>query len=225
MKLLVVEDNRRLSGVMAKLLKDNGMAVDVVDNVEDARAALSDGKYDLVLLDLALPDGNGGDLMRAMRTRRDTTPILIATASGDVAERVRLLNDGADDYIVKPFNLDELLARIRAVLRRPVLTAPDVLRAGNIALDQQSHTCLIRDTPAELSRLELMVLATLMANSGRLLPKSRLEHAVYSMDEPVTPNAIEAVISRLRKRLDANGATHTISAMRGLGYYLLERPQ
>lgn len=224
MKLLVVEDNARLSGVMSKLLRDAGMTADIVGTLVDARAALAMGGYDLVLLDLALPDGNGLSLMQEMRARKDQTPILVATASGDVSERVRLLNAGADDYLVKPFNFDELLARIRAVLRRPRATTPDLLCAGNIELDPQSQTCRIGGGTTELSRLETMVLAALMAHQGKLLPKARLEQAIYSHDDIVTPNALEALVSRLRKRLDTAGASHTVSAMRGLGYYLAQRP-
>jgi DNA-binding response OmpR family regulator len=225
MKLLVVEDNRRLSRVMGNLLRENGMVADIVETLAEANAAMAVADYDLVLLDLALPDGDGSVFLRAMRARRQATPVLVATASGDVADRVRVLNLGADDYLIKPFSLDELLARIRAVLRRPAATAPTVLHAGNIAFDQQAQTCRIGDVAVELPRMELLVLASLMANPGRLMPKARLEQAIYSMDEPVTPNALEAVVSRLRKRLDVNGATVTISVMRGLGYYLQDRTQ
>jgi len=225
MKLLVVEDNPRLAAVMTKLLADNGLTVDSVATIEDARAALSLATYDLVLLDLALPDGYGGDLLRSLRTAGQPTPVLVATARGDVSDRVQLLNAGADDYLVKPFSLDELLARIRALLRRPRQTAPNLLEAGNIALDTVSQTLTVAGRPIEAPRLELRVLGALLAQRGKLLARERLEQAVYSMEAEVTPNAIEAAISRLRRRLDSNGATVTITAMRGLGYILAEREQ
>ncbi len=225
MKLLVIEDNPRLAAVMTKLLADNGMTVDSVATVEDARAALSLGPYDLVLLDLALPDGYGGDLLKSLRAAGKPTPVLVATARGDVSDRVQLLNAGADDYLVKPFSLDELLARIRALLRRPRQTAPNLLQAGNIALDTVSQTLTVDGRPIELPRLELRVLGALLAQRGKLLARERLEQAVYSMEAEVTPNAIEAAISRLRRRLESNGATVTITAMRGLGYILAEREQ
>jgi len=225
MKLLVVEDNPRLAAVMTKLLADNGLTVDSVATIEDARAALSLATYDLVLLDLALPDGYGGDLLRSLRTAWQPTPVLVATARGDVSDRVQLLNAGADDYLVKPFSLDELLARIRALLRRPRQTAPNLLEAGNIALDTVSQTLTVAGRPIEVLRLELRVLGALLAQRGKLLARERLEQAVYSMEAEVTPNAIEAAISRLRRRLDSNGATVTITAMRGLGYILAEREQ
>ena len=224
MKLLIIEDNARLAAVMTKLLTDNGMTVDAVATVEEARAALALASYDLILLDLALPDGYGGDLLRTLRTAGEATPVLVATARGDVTDRVQLLNAGADDYLVKPFSLDELLARIRAVLRRPRQTAPNLLQAGNVALDTVSQTLTIDGVVAELPRLELRVLAALLGRHGKLLARERLEQAVYSMDAEVTPNAIEAAVSRLRRRLEARGATVTITAMRGLGYILAEPP-
>jgi DNA-binding response OmpR family regulator len=223
MKLLIIEDNARLATLMTKLLTDNGMTVDAVGTVEEARAALALASYDLILLDLALPDGYGGDLLRTLRTAGKATPVLVATARGDVTDRVKLLNAGADDYLVKPFSLDELLARIRAVLRRPRQTAPNLLQAGNVALDTVSQTLTIDGVVAELPRLELRVLAALLGQHGKLLARERLEQAVYSMDAEVTPNAIEAAISRLRRRLEARGANVTITAMRGLGYILAER--
>jgi DNA-binding response OmpR family regulator len=225
MKLLVIEDNPRLAAVMAKLLADNGMTVDAVATAEEARAALAVATYDLILLDLTLPDGYGGDLLRSLRMAGQATPVLVATARGDVSDRVQLLNAGADDYLVKPFSLDELLARIRAVLRRPRETAPNLLQAGNIALDTTAQTLTVDGRPVELSRLELRVLAALLAQRGWLLARERLEQAVYSMESEVTPNAIEAAVSRLRRRLEARGATVTITAMRGLGYILSEPPE
>lgn len=224
MKLLIIEDNARLAAVMTKLLTDNGMTVDAVATVEEARAALALGTYDLILLDLALPDGYGGDLLRTLRNAGEATPVLVATARGDITDRVQLLNAGADDYLVKPFSLDELLARIRAVLRRPRQTAPNLLQAGNLALDTVSQTLTIGGVAAELPRLELRVLAALLGQQEKLVARERLERAVYSIDAEVTPNAIEAAVSRLRRRLEAYGASVTITAMRGLGYILSERP-
>lgn len=223
MKLLMVEDNVRLAGVMGKLLRDAGMAVDAVETIEDAQAALAVGVYDAILLDLSLPDGDGGTLLRELRRAGNAVPILVATARSDVVDRVQLLNAGADDYLVKPFSLEELLARIRALLRRPPQTAPNLLCAGNLVLDSTAQTITIGGTPIDMPRLELRILAALLGHRGQLLPRARLEQAVYSMDAEVTPNAIEAAISRLRRRLEAAGATVAITAMRGLGYVLAER--
>lgn len=222
MKLLMVEDNPRLAGVMGKLLRDNGLVVDAVATLDEARAALAVGGHDAVLLDLSLPDGDGGTLLRELRRAGNTIPILVATARSEVVDRVDLLNAGADDYLVKPFSLDELLARIRALLRRPPQTAPSLLSLANVTLDTAAQTLAVDGAPLDLPRLELRIMATLLANRGRLLPRARLEQAVYSMDAEVTPNAMEAAISRLRRRLDSAGAGVAITAMRGLGYVLSE---
>ncbi len=224
MKLLMVEDNLKLAGVMGRLLRDNGLAVDEVGTVEEARAALALGGYDAILLDLSLPDGDGGTLLRDLRRSGDATPILVATARSEVVDRVDLLNAGADDYLVKPFSLDELLARIRALLRRPPQTAPSVLAVANLELDSTAQMLRVDGAAVELPRLELRILAALLAQRGRLLPRARLEQAVYALDAEVTPNAMEAAISRLRRRLEAAGAQVAITAMRGLGYVLAERP-
>jgi DNA-binding response OmpR family regulator len=182
MRLLVVEDNGRLAQLMARLLAENQFTADVVSTVEEAEAALELVTYDLILLDLSLPDGDGRHILRKLRRQGRASRILVITARADVVERVATLNDGADDYLVKPFSLDELLARIRALLRRPSETAKSVL-----------------------------------------VSRRKLEEAIYSFDEEVTPNAIEAAVSRLRRRLDALGAAVNITSMRGLGYILTER--
>jgi DNA-binding response OmpR family regulator len=223
MRLLVVEDNEKLAKLMAKLLDENLFAVDVVETVEEARAALACVDYDLILLDLSLPDGDGSDILRSLRHEGRATRILVATARADVIERVAALNDGADDYLVKPFSLDELLARIRAVLRRPSDTVQPVLSAGSLTLDTASLTLRIDGEVAQLTRRELGVLTSLLSHRGRLVSRRKLEEAIYSFDDEVTPNAIEAAVSRLRRRLEALGAPVTITAMRGLGYILTER--
>ncbi len=224
MKLLMVEDNRRLAGVMGRLLRDSGLEADEVGTIEEARAALAVGGYDAILLDLSLPDGDGAGLLHDLRRGGDTTPILVATARSEVVDRVDLLNAGADDYLVKPFSLDELLARIRALLRRPPQTVPTVLALANLELDTAAQALRVGGVPVELPRLELRILAALMGQRGRLLPRARLEQTVYSLDNAVTPNAMEAAISRLRRRLEAAGAQVAVTAMRGLGYVLAEIP-
>ena len=137
--------------------------------------------------------------------------------------RIETLNDGADDYLVKPFSLDELLARVRALLRRPKQVAPSILTAGNVTLDTTSMVARVDGTPVELPRGEVTMLAALLSQPGKLLQKEKLADAVYSFDKEVTPNAVEAVVSRLRRRLDAQGASVIITAMRELGYILSER--
>lgn len=223
-KLLYIEDNPRLAGLVAKPLTDSGWVTDVVGSVEEAQAALAISSYDIVLLDLGLPDGDGADVLRALRRSGNATPVVVSTARSDIADRVRLLDAGADDYMVKPFSMEELKARLRAVLRRPQQLGQALLSAGNLAVDTVRQTVLIGDKVTEVPRLELRVLEALLTHQGRLLPRERLEQAAYSMDAKVTPNAVEVAISRLRRRLDANGATVSITAMRGLGYILTGRP-
>lgn len=223
MRLLVVEDNRKLAALMAKLLAENLYTVDTVETVDEARAALDVIDYDLILLDLSLPDGDGGEILRSLRRADRAMPILVATARADVAQRVETLDEGADDYLVKPFSLDELLARIRALLRRPAETKHALLEVGRISLDTASMTLRVAGQVAPLPRRELVVLVSLLSNQGRLVPRRKLEDAVYSFDNEVTPNAIEAAVSRLRRRLDGLDAAVSITAMRGLGYILSER--
>ena len=222
MRLLIVEDNEKLATLTAKLLRDNLYSVDTVATVDEARAAIEIVDYDLILLDLSLPDGDGSEILRSLRRDGQATRILVATARADVVQRVETLNDGADDYLVKPFSLDELLARIRALLRRPCETKQEVLMAGQLALDTTSLTLRVTGNVTPLPRRELGVLLTLLRNQGRLVPRRKLEEAVYTFDNEVTPNAIEAAVSRLRRRLDGLGAAVTITAMRGVGYILAE---
>lgn len=223
MRLLVIEDNEKLAALMAKLLRDKAYAVDAVSTAEEAKAALSVAEYDLIVLDLSLPDSDGTELLRELRRAGRGTPVLVATARSDVMQRVQTLNEGADDYLVKPFSFDELLARVRALLRRPRQVAQKVLTAGNVALDPTAMTLRVDDALVDLPRREFAVLTTLLSQKGKLVPRQRLEDAVYSFDCEVTPNAIEAVISRLRRRLETNNASIAITAMRGLGYILSER--
>jgi DNA-binding response OmpR family regulator len=222
MRLLVVEDNQKLATIIAKLLFEKLYSVDMVETVDEACAAVEVVDYDLILLDLSLPDGDGGEILRTLRGAGRATRVLVTTARADVVQRVETLNDGADDYLVKPFSLDELLARIRALLRRPSETKQTVLTAGQITLDTASLTLRVTGQVTLLPRRELGILLTLLSNQGRLVPRRTLEGAVYSFDNEVTPNAIEAAVSRLRRRLDGLHAAVTITAMRGLGYILAE---
>jgi DNA-binding response OmpR family regulator len=220
-RLLIVEDNERIAGVAGKLLEERAFAVDRAACLADALGALDVSEYDLILLDLSLPDGDGIDVLRKLRQRNSGMPVIVMTARAEVAQRVQTLDEGADDYLVKPFSLDELLARVRAVLRRPRQIGGAVLTAGNVTLDTTELTLTVAGAPVEIpSRREIGVLTALLARQGRLLPKQKLVEAVYSFDQDVTPNAVEQVVSRLRRRLEVHGATVTITAMRGLGYIL-----
>lgn len=223
MRLLVVEDNARLASLIAKLMADNGQVADIVGGVEEARAALTLVDYDIVLLDLSLPDGDGRDVLNAIRQSHSDAFVLVVTARGDVVDRVQALNAGADDYIVKPFSDDELVARIRALGRRPHQIKDDVLTAGNVRFDTGSLALSVAGRTITLPRRELSVLSVLLSQQGRVLRREKLDKAVYSLDSEVSDNAVEAAVSRLRRRLSAAGATVDIIAMRGIGYVLTEQ--
>jgi DNA-binding response OmpR family regulator len=223
MRLLVVEDNARLASLIAKLMADNGQVADIAGGVEEARAALSLVDYDIVLLDMSLPDGDGRDILNEIRQNHSDSFVLVVTARGDVVDRVQALNAGADDYIVKPFSDDELVARIRALGRRPHQIKDDILTAGNVRFDTGSLSLSVAGQSISLPRRELSVLSVLLSQRGRVLRREKLEKAVYSLDSEVSDNAVEAAVSRLRRRLNAAGATVDIIAMRGIGYVLAEQ--
>lgn len=222
MRLLVIEDNPKLSLLLASLLTDGGFAVDTARTAGEANAALGMVEYDGLLLDLALPDGDGFHVLQGLRRKGSSVPVLVITARSDVVDRVRTLNAGADDYLVKPFSMEELLARTRALLRRPPESMAAVLTAGNLALDATRRAVSVDGEPMEMPRREFSVLHALLRHRGRVLRREKLEQSIYSFEDDVTPNAIEAAVSRLRRRLQAAGATVTITPMRGIGYILVE---
>jgi DNA-binding response OmpR family regulator len=217
MRLLVVEDSKRLASLMAKLLTDSGHVVDIADSLDMAYAAVDLVDYEVAILDLSLPDGDGRDVLEKLRQHKRNTLVLVATARGDVVSRVQALNAGADDYIVKPVDGDELVARVRALGRR----AGQI--AGNVCLDKVSLTLTIEGRLIGIPPRELRALAVLMSSRGGVLRREKLEHAIYDFDSEVTENATEATISRLRRRLESLGATIEIVAMRGIGYVMTER--
>ena len=224
MRLLLIEDNERLSGLLHRLLTDAGFTVDAVGTRAEAQAAVGLVPYDLILLDLSLPDGDGVDILAALRREGNGALVLVATARADLVDRVATLNLGADDYLVKPFAPDELLARVRALLRRRTQLTANVLTIGNVSFDTVGLELTVAGERVEIPRREQGVLAALLHNQGRVLRREALERAIYSFDDSaVTPNATEVAVSRLRRRLGAAGASVTITAMRGVGYLLSEQ--
>jgi len=225
MRLLVIDDNTKLRQLLVGLFTGARYTVDAVGTADDALDAIAVAHYDLILTELSLPDSQGTELVRAIRRRGLCIPVLVASAVTDVERRVEALDDGADDFMLKPYSSDELLARVRALLRRPPSMIGRVLSMGNVSLDMKSRSLKVDGDMLDMPRREIAVLETLMRNRARLVAKRTLEEAVYSFDEEVSPNAIEAAISRVRRRLDGAGASITINAARGLGYTLSERPQ
>ena len=211
---------------MREMISDNlverGFTVDAVGRAEDAYAALAVASYDALVLDLGLPDADGMQLLKEARacTVRHL-PTLIVTARDALDDRTRGLNTGADDYIVKPFELVELEARLRAVLRRPGVREDIVLSYGPLALDTVSREASVRGAVLDLSRREAALLEELLRAAGRIVVKDTLEDRLYALDRSVTANALEAIVSRLRKKLAAAHASVRIDTKRGVGYRLL----
>ena len=222
MRVLLVEDHPALREMMTDHLAQRGFAVDPVACAGDARAALATVSYDGLILDLGLPDGDGMAILRETRARATSgLPTLLVTARDALEDRVRGLNAGADDYIVKPFDLVELEARLRAVLRRPGTRDSPSLRVGALSFDPASRQASVNGVVLDLARRETDLLEQLLRAVGRTVVKDALEERLYSFGESVTPNALEAVVSRLRKRLANAAGGVRIETKRGVGYRLV----
>jgi two-component system, OmpR family, response regulator QseB len=216
MRVLIVEDDPILSDGLAIGLGLAGCTVDAVSNCADARAALETSKFDVVVLDLMLPDGSGLDLLKERRAAGDLTPIVLLTALDRVADRVKGLDTGADDYIGKPFDLDELVARVRAAARRGEGRAEPRLKSGGLELDPARRSVTLDDRPVNVSRREFAVLLALAERPGVVKSKTELEDRLYGWQEEVESNAIEVHIHNLRAKIGRDA----IETVRGLGYRL-----
>lgn len=223
MRLLIVEDNARLAALVAGPLGQAGYACDLAESLEQADAAIAVARYDAIVLDLGLPDGDGMDWLKARRAKGFGVPVLVLTARGALDDRITGLDAGADDYLVKPAATDEIAARIRALLRRPGGRASPVLHVGALTFDSAARRAHFGGTLLDLTRRETDLLELLMREAGSVVRRERIENALYAFDEEVSPNAIEAVVSRLRRRLQALGAGEMIHTLRGLGYLLEDR--
>ncbi|HET6221248.1 MAG TPA: response regulator transcription factor [Dongiaceae bacterium] len=222
MRLLLVEDNARLAGFIAQGLMTAGFTVDTVGLADEALAALATTRYDACVLDLGLPDADGLSVLKSLRGRREQTPVLILTARDGVANRITGLNLGADDYVLKPFALEELVARVKALLRRPGAALGVILELGDVTLDTASRAVAVAGKPVVLSRLELMLLEELLRRAGRVVARSIIEDSLHGFSDSVTANSLEALVSRLRKKLVAAGASIEIHTVRGVGYLATE---
>ena len=220
MRVLLIEDDHRMSAALAAVLADHGMAVDISPDLRTARALLQTHPYRLVLLDLQLPDGDGAGLVRFVKGIDPLLPVLILTAKHTVSDRVRGLDMGADDYLTKPFAVAELMARIRAVSRRPVQQRVPFLVVGNLRFDPTERQFTVGDTDLKLQRRPLQILEALVLRNGRTVSRDALMEAIYGFDESISSNTVEAHISKLRKKLADHEAGVSIHVMRGLGYLL-----
>ncbi len=231
MRLLLVEDDTMIGGALRAALQAEGHAVDWVRDVAAARAALATERFDLVLLDLGLParagepvaqggpDGLG--LLRELRARQDATPVIVLTARDAPEARVKGLDSGADDYLTKPFDMPELLARMRAVTRRHGGHAQPVLSHGGVTLDPATRQVTLDGQPVLLSAREMAVLEALMARPGAVLTRAQLEDRLYGWSEGVESNAVSVYVHQLRRKLGSD----FIRSMRGVGYFLATTPE
>ncbi len=218
MRLLIIEDNQRLCQAVAESLRVEGFAVDTAASATEGLRTWRAADYDAVVLDLMLPDGTGLGALKQMRDRGNMTPVLILTALGSIEDRVRGLDSGADDYLVKPFAMQELIARLRALLRRPGAALGRMLTLGSVKLDTSARIATVADTPIELTRSELIVLEALLRNQGRVISKERLAECLYDFEQERSANSVETQVHRLRKKLAAAGADVSLRTLRGLGY-------
>jgi DNA-binding response OmpR family regulator len=223
MRLLLVEDNVRLQQLLAEALNGAGYSLDCAGTVADLFASAAVIDYDLVIVDLGLPDGDGLTAIRRLRAEGHGMPILVITARGSIDDRVSGLDAGADDYLTKPFNNAELLARVRALLRRPVDVIGPVVAVGNTSIDLKSLEVLCQGRPVDLRFSERRLLMLLMRRAGSLVQKTALETSLSEHGRDVSANAIEALVSRTRRTLADAGSDVAIETVRGVGYVLKER--
>ena len=216
MRILLVEDDDLLGDGLQVALSNEGHTVEWVEDGESADAALHAGAFDLVVLDLRLPKMSGLDVLRALRGRGDATPVLILTAMDAIDDRVKGLDLGADDYLVKPFDMKEFFARVRSLERRAKGRASVAIEVGPIALDPTAHAVSVSGKRIELSHKEFLVLRVLMEHAGQYLSRGQIEDRLYQWNNPVSSNAVEVHIHHLRKKL----GTDLIKNVRGVGYIM-----
>jgi two-component system response regulator QseB len=216
MRVLLVEDDGMIAQGLQTALRQAGFAVDLMRNGKTAAAALQTSVFDVVLLDLGLPDRDGIDVLREVRKRGNATPVIILTARDEIHHRIAGLDAGADDYIVKPFDLDEVMARMRSVLRRASGRGDSSIQHGELRLDLASRTVERNGTPVNLSAHEYAVLEALLQRPGAVLSRSQLEDRLYGWDEQIGSNAVEVYIHGLRRKLGSD----SIRTLRGVGYFV-----
>jgi two-component system OmpR family response regulator len=221
MRILIAEDDTILADGLLRSLRQSGYAVDWVANGLEAEAALEANEFNLLILDIGLPKRSGLEILKRLRERDSRLPVLILTALDGVTDRVRGLDAGADDYLVKPFDLAELEARVRALVRRGSAGGPTLIKCGPLTYDQVGHQARLNGAPLELSARELNLLEIFVLRAGRLVSKDQLVSLLCEWGEEVSPNAIEVYVHRLRKKLEPGGIR--IATVRGLGYSL-EKP-
>jgi DNA-binding response OmpR family regulator len=220
MRLLLVEDEVEMARALTAVLVQHSHVVDHMTLIEHAREALLSKVHDAVILDRQLPDGDGLGLLREMRDAGDKTPVIVLTAHNAPDDRVGGLDDGADDYLGKPFLADELMARLRAVVRRSESYTSQAFTEGNVEIDLDHQELKVDGEVVSLTRREMLVLQILVRRAGRTVLRATLEEAVYGYDDEIQSNALDSHVSRLRRKLADAGASMTIHTIRGIGYLL-----
>ncbi|MGP1607408.1 MAG: response regulator [Moraxella sp.] len=216
MRVLLAEDDMMIGDVFSEALMDEGYIVDWVKDGAQALLALKTEQYDIILLDLGLPKVDGMEVLKTLRAAKIDAPVLILTARDALDDRIQGLDGGADDYVIKPFELGEVLARMRVLIRRQQGKAQNLLQVGNLSLDTAKKRAFLNQQPLDLTAKEYMLLTSFMTNSEKVLSKSDLESQLYGWGMEVESNAVEFLIYSLRKKIGQN----TIKNMRGLGWYL-----
>lgn len=220
MRVLLVEDDREMATVLRRALAVADIVADLAPTLDAAAAAIAIASYDAILLDRGLPDGDGLTLIAELRGKSQGAPVIVLTAKGEVADRIQGLDAGADDYLVKPFATEELLARLRAVQRRPSALSPSTVSAGRLVFDLGERLATIDGMPMNLPRRELLLLETLMRRLGRTVQRAFIEEAVYGFDDEIQSNSLDAHVSRLRRKLADGEAGVEIHGIRGVGYLM-----
>ncbi|MBX4927617.1 response regulator [Rhizobium binae] len=222
MRILLIEDSARLRELLCEAIRDEGWRIDAFETAQEGRVALREGSYDLLLLDLGLPDEDGIDFLKSLRDAGAQTPVLVLTARGAIDERIAGLDAGADDYLAKPFHNGELTARIRALIRRSPVTSMPILEFGALKLDVASRQVTCADHDVALAPSEKGLLELLMRNGGKVVAKTKIEHAFSEFGDERSSNAVELAVSRLRKKLEGHDTRLSIETIRGVGYMMRE---
>ena len=218
MNVLFVDDEKDLTSALSAILMQHNYTVDCAYNGEDGLEYALSGIYDVIVLDVMMPKMNGFEMLKRLRAKKIETPVLMLTAKADVSDKIDGLNIGADDYITKPFDTQELLARIKALLRRGSQYKDNALSVGNTVLDRDTFELVVGDKKIALGKKEFQIMEILMINAGKCVEKERLIEKIWGYDSDAEYNTIEVYISFLRKKLAAIGSSAEIRSLRGIGY-------
>ncbi|MDK2596642.1 response regulator transcription factor [Pseudoalteromonas obscura] len=220
MRILITEDNLQLAEFIQQAILQDGHAADIANCAKEMTSLLEGWQYDALVLDLGLPDTDGIDVIRQLRAQQNPIPILILTARGGVEDRIKGLDLGADDYLNKPFAIDELKARLRAILRRPVGYSGNILTRGNISLDSKARRVMVDNNNVNMGKTEVAILEYMIRHASLTVSKNAIYDAIYALGFEVTDNAIQVAMHRIRKKLEQAGANADIKTIRGIGYIL-----